>query len=84
MAAVLRRPKLAYRINQLLMRYPGLYRQLLGVARRQGVVPGAPNYVAPAAASQQPAEPALVHLPPRARQIYADLKAAIENNKRPQ
>ena len=82
MSAVLRRPKLAYRINQFLMRYPALYQQLLGVARRQGVVPGSPNYTPPGTASRQQVPAALEHLTPRARQIYADLKTAIENNKR--
>ena len=83
MAAVLRRPKLAYRINQFLMRYPGLYQQLLGVARRHGVVPGSPHYVAPAAPSPQQVEAGLENLSPHARRIYGDLKTAIEKNKRP-
>jgi FkbM family methyltransferase len=82
MSAVLLRPQLAYRINQFLMRYPALYQQLLGVARRQGVVPGSPNYTPPGTAPHQQVPAALEHLTPRARQIYADLKAAIENNKR--
>lgn len=82
MAAVLRRPKLAYRINQFLMRYPGLYQQLLGVARRQGVVPGSPHYVAPTAPSAQIVEAGLENLSPHARRVYADLKTAIEKHKR--
>jgi O-antigen chain-terminating methyltransferase len=82
MAAVLRRPKLAYRINQVLMRYPALYQQLIGVARRQGVVPGSPHHVAPAAPTQKQADAGLEHLSPHARQVYADLKTAIEKNKR--
>ena len=83
MSAVLRRPQLAYRINQFLMRYPALYQQLLGVARSQGVVPGSPNYSLPVTPAPQQLPAALEHLTPRARQIYADLKTAIENNKRP-
>lgn len=83
MSAVLRRPLLAYRINQVLMRFPALYQQLLGVARRQGVVPGSPNYTPPGTPTRQQVPAALEHLTPRARRIYADLKTAIENNKRP-
>lgn len=81
MVALLRRPKLAYRINQSLMRYPALHQQLIGVARRQGVVPGMTNCAVSASATVQRTEPALAHLSPRARQIYADLKTAIESNR---
>jgi O-antigen chain-terminating methyltransferase len=83
MRAVLRRPQLAYRSKHWLMRHPSLHQLLLDVARRQGVVPGAPGHVPLA-----PAVPPTLHAPdlqlltPRARQIYADLKTAIENNKR--
>ena len=84
MSAVLRRPKLAHHIHRLLMRYPALYQQLLGVARRQGVVPGVPNYGVPVVAvTEKSSESALADLPPRARQIYADLKVAIEKHKGP-
>lgn len=79
MAAVLRRPQLSYRINQVLLRYPALYQQLLDVARRGGVIAGMPAHT-PQARGQ--AKPELASLPPRARQIYADLQAAIENNQR--
>ena len=82
MAAVLRRPQLSYRINQCLLRYPALYQQLLDVARRGGVVPGAPLYSPPERRVDVHASPDLANLTPSARQIYADLQAAIENNKR--
>lgn len=81
MAMVFRRPKLAYRLNQTLMRYPALYQQLITVARRQGLVPGSPTYIVSAAGTQQPPEPAFAHLSPRARQVYAILKTAVEKNK---
>lgn len=38
MLAVLRRPQLAYRINQVLMRYPALHRQLQNIAVRSGLL----------------------------------------------
>lgn len=38
MSIVLRRPQLAYRINQVLMGYPALYRQLQRVAVRSGLL----------------------------------------------
>lgn len=43
MAAVLRRPKLHFRIRQFLFRYPALNQQLVDVARRQGYVPSVPH-----------------------------------------
>lgn len=82
MAAVLRRPQLSHRINLWLLRYPALHQQLVGVARQGGVVPGAPMYLPPDRLVGVHASPDLANLTPRARQIYADLQAAIENNKR--
>lgn len=81
MAAVLRRPQLSNRINSWLLRYPALYRQLIGVARRGGLVPGTPVYSPPAGLVDLHASPDLASLTPRARQIYADLQAAIENKQ---
>lgn len=81
MAAVLRRPQLSHRINHWLLRYPALYQQLIGVARRGGVVPGAPVYSPPAGQVNMHASLDLASLTPHARQIYADLQAAIKNNK---
>lgn len=85
MAVVLRKPFVAQRINTWLMRFPPLYQHLLSVAQRQGVVPG----LLLQGASHLAAKPVdqtlvtdLAHLTPRARQIYADLKQSIENNKR--
>lgn len=82
MAAVLRRPQLSNRINQWLLRYPALYQQLLDVAHRGGVVPGAPVYAPDVVQAKGQAAPELASLTPRARQIYADLKTAIQDNKR--
>lgn len=82
MAAVLRRPQLSYRINQVLMRYPALYQQLLDVAHRSGVVARTATSSAHTAQTGRQAAPELASLGPRARQIYADLQAAIEKNQR--
>lgn len=82
MAAVLRRPQLSSRINRVLVRYPALYRQLLEVAQRGGVMAGVPVHSADTAPATSPAAPELVSLTPRARQIYADLQKAINHNRR--
>ena len=82
MAAVLRRPQLSYRINQVLLRYPALYQQLLDVARRRGVVAGMSAVSAHTQRIQgHITAPELAHLTPRARQIHADLQQAIKNAK---
>ena len=82
MAAVLRRPQLSYRINQVLPRYPALYQQLLDVARRRGVVAGMSAVSAHTQRIQgHITAPELAHLTPRARQIHADLQQAIKNAK---
>lgn len=82
MAAVLRRPQLSYRINQVLLRYPALYRQLLEVAQRGGVMAGVPVHSAHTAPATSSAASELASLTPRARQIYADLQKAINKNRR--
>ena len=80
MAAVLRRPELSHRINRWLLRYPALYQQLLDVAHRGGVAPGAPVYSPPVVQAKGQTAPDLTNLTPRTRQIYADLKSAIQQN----
>lgn len=82
MAAVLRRPQLSYRINRVLVRYPALYRQLLEVAQRGGVMAGVPVHSAHTAPTTSSAASELASLTPRARQIYADLQKAINKNRR--
>lgn len=82
MGPVLRRPQLSYRINQVLLRYPALYRQLLEVAQRGGVIAGVPVLSAHTAPATSPAAPELASLTPRACQIYADLQKTINNNRR--
>lgn len=79
MVAVLRRPQLSYPINQVLLRYPALYQQLLDVARRHGVVGRIPVTSAQQSQIQGHIASELVSLPPRARQIYAVLQQAIKN-----
>jgi SAM-dependent methyltransferase len=81
MGWVLARPQLTNRINRWLLRWPHLHGHLLVMARRNGVLYPAPKRHAlynqvlddSGAASQT-----LAQLSPRARQIYADLKAAID------
>ncbi|PIF93501.1 O-antigen chain-terminating methyltransferase [Acidovorax sp. 62] len=83
MTAVLRRPRLSHSINQWLLRYPALYQQLLGVARRGGVTTAASTNISHPRTPHTPqvlVSPELASLPPRARQIYADLQTAIKNN----
>lgn len=80
MAAALKRPQIAYRISQFLTNYPALRQQLLSVAQRQGVVPSLANH-RPALASNPKIDPKLEHLTQHARQVYADLKAAIEHKR---
>ena len=82
MGPVLRRPQLSYRINQVLLRYPALYRQLLEVAQRGGVIAGVPVHSAHTAPATSPSAPELASLTPRACQIYADLQKTINNNRR--
>ena len=82
MAAVLRRPLLSYRINQWLLRYPALYQQLLGVAHRGRVAQAAPVYAQQGMQANEVIAPELVSLTPHARQIYAGLKSAIQQNKK--
>lgn len=81
MRAALRRPKLSNRINQLLLPYPALHQQLLGVAQRQGLDSGSPNSVSPTTPSEK-TDPSLESLSPHARQIHADLVAAVEKHKK--
>ena len=86
MAAVLRRPELSHRINLWLLRYPALYQQLLGVARRGEILPGTPENLTQLLGREVSAagivENETNNLTPRARKIYSDLEAAIEKNTR--
>lgn len=76
---VLSKPELSSRINAFLIRYPALHGQLLGVARREGVVPGGGVM---RVANQPVIDGELAHLSPRAKQIHADLTAAIERKRK--
>jgi FkbM family methyltransferase len=70
-------PALGNRLKTLAMRFPWVYQRLRQVAVNTGVVVGR---VAPNSHGFSPGMPSeLQALPPRARQIYLDLKAAIEN-----
>lgn len=82
MAYVLRRPQLSCRINQVLLRYPALHQQLVGVAHRAGVVAAVqPTHSVHTLSTAGFVTPELANLTPRARQIYAELQKAIENKK---
>lgn len=83
MRAILLRPQLGYRINKLLMRYPALHQQLLEVARKQGVLAHTAVHVTQMSTMQHHSTYGPAGLTPRARQIYAELKAAIDSYKRP-
>jgi O-antigen chain-terminating methyltransferase len=81
MAWVLARPQLTSRINGWLMRWPYLHAHLLGMARQNGVLyPAFNRYAAANQDKNKYGEQSqnLAQLSPRARQIYADLKAAID------
>jgi O-antigen chain-terminating methyltransferase len=81
MAWVLVRPQLTSRINGWLIRWPHLHAHLLAMARRNGVLYRAFNRsVASNQDKNKNGDPsqALDQLSPRVRQIYADLKAAID------
>lgn len=76
---VLSKPDLSSRINSFLLRYPALHGQLMGVARQEGVVPGGGVM---RGANQPVFDGELAHLSPRAKQIHADLTAAIERKRK--
>ena len=78
MRLVLKRPVISNRINLFLLRYPPLHQQLLDVARSAGAFSAVPAF-SPAASSTNEVDAIdLSNLTPHARQIYRDLKAAIE------
>lgn len=86
MRIVLAKPALSEPLNRLLLRYPPLHQWLLGIARRGGVIPGAPTYrPSPARNTPSPWEPAepaeSSSLTPRARRIYRELITAIEDRR---
>jgi FkbM family methyltransferase len=87
MRIVLSKPLLSERINRILLRYPPLHRQLLGVAKQGGLIPSSPMYHPPLEqksidqSSKQATPAELSQLTPRARQIYHDLRTAIESQR---
>jgi FkbM family methyltransferase len=78
---VLNRPQLSHRVNQFMLRFPALHHQLIDVARQSGVVPSASLDTPDGMQSAACTKLELANLSPRARQIHADLKAAIKNKK---
>ena len=79
MPFVLRRPWVINRMNKWLLKYPPLYRQLVEVARRGGVLPGAGTYSPPKVTTMAGANG---DMSSRAHEIYLELKAAVEKKKR--
>lgn len=81
MRVVLRNPDLSRRINECLSRYPRIRQRLLRVGQRAGLVSGAAAYVVPMAEVNQTDASEMT---PRAREIYRDLKTAIEDRQKDQ
>lgn len=82
MALVLRHPQLSYRINRwLLSEYPALHQQLLGAARRDGVVSPASDHPSLPRMVASPSGEHLVNVSPYACQIYMDLQTEIKKTK---
>lgn len=81
-AFVLRRPQLSYRINRVLLHYPALHQQLLGIALRRGVFSSGQEYMSRSEAQSTESAPSdQLVLTPRAQKIYADLKEAFEKKQ---
>lgn len=80
MREVLRHPRLSYRINQGLKRYPSIYQHLLAIARRSGIIIdlSANN---PYEAFPNPQSRSDSTLLAEARAIYAQLKAEARKNE---
>jgi SAM-dependent methyltransferase len=74
MRALLRRPRAKRTALAVLRRFPGLHARLYGVLRRGNNPPPAPPAPFPASASAD-------ELSPRARQVYQELKQAIDSRK---
>lgn len=82
---VLKRPELKYRLHNQVKRFPRLYQHLLKFASRQGLLsPSSPFYSMSTRETQQSSsitssiEVNLEALSPRERQIYVELKRALE------
>ena len=86
MRIVLNKPALSERLNRILLRYPPLHQQLLGIARQGGVIPDAPRYQIPLVQNteswQQATPSELSQLTSRACWIYRNLKVAIDDRRK--
>ena len=83
MRTVLKNPRLSYRINQVLMRFPALHQRLVGVARQGGVVVDLQAYGTDDLPSVPPGDSDLTALTPEARKIYRQFKAATGQAPQP-
>jgi O-antigen chain-terminating methyltransferase len=82
MHLVLRYPSFSHGLNQLLMRYPALYQQLLGIARRRGVMSNLRPHSVSELITKHIGSSEDSSMTPHARQIYNDLKESLKR-KRP-
>lgn len=83
MRTVLKNPRLSYRINQVLMRYPFVYQHLLAIARRSGIVTDLSVQALYGTTADQQGTESLSTLTPEAHAIYAQLKAEAGSHKEP-
>ena len=74
-AYVKKKPALRNRLKRVLAKFPALHQRLLRVAMNEGAF-------RPASLKQCALSPELHAMAPRTRQIYRDLKAAIENKNK--
>lgn len=81
MHRVLKNPRISYRINQMLMRYPFVHQHLLAIARRSSILDDLSAQKLHGTLAEQPSMENLSMLTYEARAIYAQLKAAASNNK---
>lgn len=78
-----RSPRLQKAVSTVLNNFPGLQSQLIRINVRAATIPAQPRET-PIPAQPQETPIAIAHLSPLARQIYKNLKAAIERNHKEQ
>lgn len=81
-AYVLRKPRLSYRINQWILRFPKLHQKLRDVRNREDSASGHALLNSDLDDSIEKAEREVENLAPHAKKIYAEMSAAIEKKNR--
>ena len=82
MAKVLQRPQIRSPLSQWLRRtFPAVYDQLVDVALRAKILLDPIERSSTAEGGKPPVAASVVDLSPRGRQIYADLKTAIQQHE---